>query len=83
MPSLRPAAAGAAGILDALPEAIDASALALNESPFSPLTGVRAALIESIDVANRYPEFLPEALRALIAARLAVGAELSPTSSLC
>ena len=75
MPSLRPATANAAGILDALPEGIDPSALALNESPFSPLPGVRAALIRSVGAANRYPEFLPATLRDLIAARIGVGGE--------
>jgi histidinol-phosphate aminotransferase len=75
MPSLRPATAIAAGILDALPEAVDPSALAHNENPFSPLPGVRAALTRSVNAANRYPEFLPEALRAVIAARLRVGGE--------
>ena len=75
MPSLRQATAIATDILDALPEAVDPSALALNENPFSPLPGVRAALVRSVDAANRYPEFLPEALRTLIGARLGVGAE--------
>jgi histidinol-phosphate aminotransferase len=65
----------ASGVLDSLPEAVDPSALAYNENPFSPLPGVRAALTRSVDVANRYPEFLPEALRALIAARLGVDGE--------
>ncbi len=41
--------------------------MSLNESPFPPLPGVRSALIESIDAANRYPEYLPERLRSLIA----------------
>jgi histidinol-phosphate aminotransferase len=51
----------------ALPTAVDPFALSLNESPFPPLPGVRSALIESIDAANRYPEYLPERLRSLIA----------------
>ena len=50
-------------------------ALSLNENPFPPLPGVRSALTESVDVANRYPEFLPERLRALIAGHIGVGEE--------
>ena len=50
-------------------------ALSLNENPFPPLPGVRSALTESVDVANRYPEFLPERLRALIAGHVGVGEE--------
>ncbi|HUO41298.1 MAG TPA: aminotransferase class I/II-fold pyridoxal phosphate-dependent enzyme, partial [Mycobacterium sp.] len=57
---------------DALPGAVDPFALSLNENPFPPLPSVRSALMESIDVANRYPEFLPTRLRALIAARIGV-----------
>jgi histidinol-phosphate aminotransferase len=56
----------------ALPNALDPLALSLNENPFPPLPGVRSALIESIDVANRYPEYLPERLRSLIASRVGV-----------
>jgi histidinol-phosphate aminotransferase len=56
----------------ALPSALNPMALSLNENPFPPLPAVRAALIESIDAANRYPEFLPERLRALIAGRVGV-----------
>lgn len=56
----------------ALPQAVDPFALSLNESPFPPLPGVRSALIESIDAANRYPEYLPERLRSLIAAHVGV-----------
>lgn len=55
-----------------LPHSIDPFALSLNESPFPPLPAVRSALIESIDVANRYPEFLPEKLRAVIAGHVGV-----------
>ncbi len=47
-------------------------ALSLNENPFPPLPSVRSALIASIDAANRYPEFLPERLRSLIASRVGV-----------
>jgi histidinol-phosphate aminotransferase len=56
--------------VDALPTAVDPLALSLNESPFPPLPAVRAALVKSIRAANRYPEFLPEKLRRLIAARV-------------
>src|SRR5260370_13916410 len=59
----------------ALPEALNPLALSLNENPFPPLPAVRSALIESIDSANRYPEFLPERLRALSAAHVGVGDE--------
>ncbi|HET7074661.1 MAG TPA: aminotransferase class I/II-fold pyridoxal phosphate-dependent enzyme [Mycobacterium sp.] len=52
---------------DALPTAVDPLALSLNENPFPPLPAVRSALIRSICAANRYPEFLPERLRSLIA----------------
>ena len=62
-----------AEILDALPNATDPFALSLNENPFPPLPTVRSALIRSIDVANRYPEFLPERLRRLIARHIEFG----------
>ncbi|MUL64041.1 aminotransferase [Mycobacterium sp. CBMA 234] len=55
-----------------LPAAVDPLALSLNENPFPPLPAVRAALSASISVVNRYPEFLPERLRSLIAARVGV-----------
>jgi histidinol-phosphate aminotransferase len=55
-----------------LPSAVNPLALSLNENPFPPLPAVRSALIESIDVANRYPEFLPERLRSLIAGHVGV-----------
>jgi len=55
-----------------LPDAEDPLALELNESPFSPLPAVRAAMVRSVDVANRYPEFLPERFRRLIAGHLDV-----------
>src|ERR1700732_4232686 len=61
-----------ADILDALPNAPDPFALALNENPFPPLPAVRSALIHSIDAANRYPEFLPEQLRTLVAGHIGV-----------
>jgi histidinol-phosphate aminotransferase len=50
-------------------------ALSLNENPFPPLPSVRSALVAAIDAGNRYPEFLPERLRALIAGHLGVGDE--------
>ena len=66
------ASTATAEILDALPNATDPFALSLNENPFPPLPAVRSALIRSIDVANRYPEFLPERLRRLIAGHIGV-----------
>lgn len=63
---------GTAGVLDGLPVAVDPLALSLNENPFPPLPAVRAALIRSIDAVNRYPEFLPAKLRALVADRVGV-----------
>lgn len=62
-------------ILSTLPQAVDPLALSLNESPFPPLPAVRSALVHCIDAANRYPEFLPEQLRRLIADRVGVGEE--------
>jgi histidinol-phosphate aminotransferase len=62
-------------ILDAVPHAFDSFALSLNENPFPPLAAVRTALIRSIDAANRYPEFLPDRLRRLIAGHVGVGDE--------
>lgn len=47
-------------------------ALSLNENPFPPLPSVRSALAASLDTANRYPDFLPERLRSLIASRVGV-----------
>jgi histidinol-phosphate aminotransferase len=55
-----------------LPVADDPTALALNENPFPPLPSVRDALCASVAAANRYPEYLPERLRAVIAARIGV-----------
>ncbi|GAB1813812.1 pyridoxal phosphate-dependent aminotransferase [Mycobacterium sp. MUNTM1] len=62
-------------ICDALPSAVDPFALSLNENPFPPLPAVRSALIRSVSAANRYPEFLPERLRQLIAAHVGVPAD--------
>ena len=61
-----------ATVQDALPKAVDPLALSLNENPFPPLPAVRAALIESIDAANRYSEYMPATLRGLIAGHLGV-----------
>jgi histidinol-phosphate aminotransferase len=72
MQPLMEASAVAAEIVDALPTATDPFALSLNENPFPPLPAVRSALIRSIDAANRYPEFLPERLRRLIAGHIGV-----------
>ncbi|MFE3291139.1 aminotransferase class I/II-fold pyridoxal phosphate-dependent enzyme [Rhodococcus sp. NPDC059234] len=44
--------------------------LALSENPFRPLRSVRRALERAVARANRYPEFLPHRLPALIAGRL-------------
>ena len=51
----------------ALPQAVNPLALSLNECPFPPLPAVRSALRACDEAANRYPEFLPQRLRALIA----------------
>ncbi|MDM4141605.1 MULTISPECIES: aminotransferase class I/II-fold pyridoxal phosphate-dependent enzyme [Mycobacterium] len=63
------------GICEALPSAVDPFALSLNENPFPPLPAVRSALIRSVGAANRYPEFLPERLRDVIAAHIGVSAD--------
>lgn len=62
-------------LADALPNAVDPLALSLNENPFPPLPSVRSALLRSVDAANRYPEFLPQRLRSLIAEHIGVLAE--------
>ncbi len=56
-------------------------ALALNENHFPPLPAVRSAIAEAAASVNRYPEFLPTRMRAVIAghvgiepANIAVGA---------
>jgi histidinol-phosphate aminotransferase len=72
MTAVRQATPIVAEVLATLPDAVDALALSPNENPFGPLPAVRAALIESIDAANRYPEFLPDQLRSLIAGRIGV-----------
>jgi len=62
-------------VVSALPHAVNPFALSLNENPFPPLPGVRSALAQCVEAANRYPEFLPERLRALIADHLGVQTE--------
>jgi histidinol-phosphate aminotransferase len=69
MATLSSAAIGAVG---ALPAAVNPFALSLNENPFPPLPAVRTALVSALDAANRYPEFLPQRLRAMIAAHIGV-----------
>lgn len=58
-----------------LPSAVNSMALSLNENPFAPLPTVRSALVSAIDAGNRYPEFLPERLRGLIADHVGVREE--------
>jgi histidinol-phosphate aminotransferase len=58
-----------------VPDAVNPFALSLNENPYPPLPAVRSALIAAVDSANRYPEYLPERLRELIAARAGVRGE--------
>ncbi|MGB3484646.1 MAG: aminotransferase class I/II-fold pyridoxal phosphate-dependent enzyme [Mycobacterium sp.] len=54
------------------PQPVDPMALSLNENPYPPLPSVRAAIVESIGAVNRYPEFLPERLRRVIAGHVGV-----------
>jgi histidinol-phosphate aminotransferase len=61
-----------AEVVASLPHAVDPRALSLNESPFPPLPAVRSALARCLDVANRYPEFLPGQLPRMIADRIGV-----------
>src|ERR1700709_2863655 len=56
----------------ALPMALNPLALSLNENPFPPLPSVRAAMVAAVDSANRDAKFLPERIRAMIAARIGV-----------
>ncbi|MET9030901.1 aminotransferase class I/II-fold pyridoxal phosphate-dependent enzyme [Nocardia sp. NPDC004168] len=44
--------------------------LALNENPYGPLPSVHQALTTALGAVNRYPEFLPNRLPQLIAARI-------------
>ena len=50
-------------------------ALSLNENPFSPLPAVHDAIVAAVGTANRYPEFLPERLRNVIARHIGVNDE--------
>lgn len=72
---MQPVGRFATEIDEAFPNAIDPLALSLNENPFPPLPAVRSALIRSIHAVNRYPEFLPERLRGLIANRIGLPAD--------
>ncbi|HTX94382.1 MAG TPA: aminotransferase class I/II-fold pyridoxal phosphate-dependent enzyme [Mycobacterium sp.] len=72
---MQPVPSSVAEIDDAFPTAIDPLALSLNENPFPPLPAVHSALIRSVAAANRYPEFLPERLRGLIAGHVGLPAE--------
>jgi histidinol-phosphate/aromatic aminotransferase/cobyric acid decarboxylase-like protein len=63
--------ANPAAIRHALPEALDPLALSLNENPFPPLPAVGTALMEAIDVVNRYAEFLPSTQAILAVVRKA------------
>jgi histidinol-phosphate aminotransferase len=58
--------------VETLAPAVNPFALSLNENPFPPLPSVRSALAASLETVNRYPEFLPERLRMLIAGRVGV-----------
>jgi histidinol-phosphate aminotransferase len=53
----------------------DPLALSLNENPFSPLPAVHAAIVAAVGTANRYPEFLPERLRSVIARHIGANDE--------
>lgn len=64
-----------ADAVGALPAAVNPMALSLNENPFPPLPSVRSALIAAVGAANRYPEFLPERMRTLIADHVGVHRE--------
>ncbi|OBH08570.1 aminotransferase [Mycobacterium sp. E3247] len=57
------------------PDAGDPLGLSLNENPFPPLPQVRSALMRSVQTAHRYPEFLPERLRGVIADHIGVPAD--------
>ncbi len=59
-------------VVETLPDARDPLALSLNENPFPPLPSVHSALVASFGSAYRYPEFLPQRLRTLIADHLGV-----------
>lgn len=57
---------------EVVPESDNPLALSLNENPFAPLPAVHTAIVEATAAANRYPEFLPERLRRLIATHVGV-----------
>jgi histidinol-phosphate aminotransferase len=63
-----------ADVLESVPAAVDPLALSLNENPFSPLPAVRSALHHAMGAVNRYPEFLPDKLRAMVANHIGVDA---------
>ncbi|WP_179469989.1 pyridoxal phosphate-dependent aminotransferase [Mycolicibacterium vinylchloridicum] len=69
---MQPLSQVAGDSLATLPDAVDPLALSLNENPFTPLPTVRSALIAATGSVNRYPEFLPESLRRLIAGHIGV-----------
>ncbi|MGV0792815.1 pyridoxal phosphate-dependent aminotransferase [Mycolicibacterium sp. XJ1819] len=55
---------------DTATDSMDPLALSLNENPFAPLPAVQSALTAAVAAANRYPQLLPERLRAVIAGHL-------------
>lgn len=75
MTSAAQADSGTTQLCSALPPAVDPYALSLNENPLPPLPAVRAALVDFISAANRYPEFLPTRLRRLVAEHAGVSEE--------
>ncbi|MFL0274654.1 pyridoxal phosphate-dependent aminotransferase [Mycobacterium sp. SMC-19] len=75
MTSAAQADSGTTHLRSALPPAVDPCALSLNENPLPPLPAVRAALVDFIGAANRYPEFLPTQLRRLVADHAGVAEE--------
>ncbi len=75
MTSAAQADSGTTHLRSALPSAVDPCALSLNENPLPPLPAVRAALVDFIGAANRYPEFLPTQLRRLVADHAGVAEE--------
>jgi histidinol-phosphate aminotransferase len=60
-------------VISGLPAGSEPFSLSLNENPFVPLPAVRAALASALGAANRYPEFMPERLRQLIAGHIGAG----------
>jgi histidinol-phosphate aminotransferase len=51
---------------------VASTALALNENHFPPLPAVRSAIADAAASVNRYPEFLPNQMRAVIAAHVGI-----------